>query len=172
MEECNIGTESQPKIIKLSKNLSYESKERYIQPMKKYSYVFAWSYDDLKVYDTNIIQHTIPIKENEKPFKQKLRRLNHLLFPLIEKEIKKNLDAKIIVSLRHSIWLANLVPMRKKNGETRLCIDFRNINKVSLKDNYPFPKMDHIIQKVVGAQIISMLDGFSGYNQILVHLED
>jgi hypothetical protein len=53
-----------------------------------------------------------------------------------------------------------------------LCVDFRNLNKVSLKDNYPLPKMDHILQKVVGSQKMSMLDGFSGYNQIMVHPDD
>jgi hypothetical protein len=53
-----------------------------------------------------------------------------------------------------------------------LCVDFRNLNKVSLKDHYPLPKMDHILQKVVGSQRMSMLDGFSGYNQIMVHPDD
>ena len=95
-----------------------------------------------------------------------------MLLPLIEKEIRKLFDAKIIVCMRHSRWLANIVPVKKKNGEIRLCIDFRNLNRVSLKDNYPFPKMDHILQKVVGAHRISTLDGFSGYNQILVHHDD
>ena len=76
--------------------------------------VFAWTYDDLEVYDTNFIYHTIPVKENEKPFKKKLRRMNPLLFPLIEKEIKKLYEAKIIVSIRFSKWLENLVPIRKK----------------------------------------------------------
>ena len=80
--------------------------------------------------------------------------------PIIEKEIKNLFDAKIIVTLRFSKWVANLVPVRKKNGEIRLCIDFRNLNKVSMKDNYPLPKMDHILQKVVGAERISMLNGF------------
>ena len=91
---------------------------------------------------------------------------------MIEKEVKKLFDAKIIVSLRFSKWVANLVPVRKKSGEIRLCIDFRNLNQVSLKDNYPLPKMDHILQRVVGSQRMSILDGFSGYNQIAVHPDD
>lgn len=74
--------------------------------------------------------------------------------------------------MRHSNWLANIVPVMKKNGEIRLYIDFRNLNKVSLKDNYHLPKMDYILQKVVGSQRISMLDGFSCYNHILVHPDD
>jgi hypothetical protein len=140
--------------------------------MRQFSDVFSWSYEDLKVYDKSIIQHTIPIKEDQKPFRQKLRRINPLLLPLIEKEVRKLFDAKIIVSLRFSKWLANLVPVRKKSGEIRLCIDFRNLNRVSLKDNYPLPKMDHILQNIVGSQRMSMLDGFSGYNQIMVHPDD
>ena len=94
------------------------------------------------------------------------------MFPIIEKELKKLLDAKIIVPLRYSSWVANLVPIRKKNREIRLCVDFRNLNKSSLKDNYPLPKIEQILQKVVGAQRISMVDGFSGYNQISMYPDD
>jgi hypothetical protein len=94
------------------------------------------------------------------------------LLPLIEKEITKMYDAKIIVPLRFSKWVSNVVPTRKKTGEIGLCIDFRNLNKASLKDNYTFPKMDHILQKVVGASKISLLDSFSSYNQVLVHPHD
>ena len=66
--------------------------------------------------------------------------------------------------MRYSELVSNLVLVRKKIGEIRLCIDFRNLNKASLKDNYPLPKMDHILQRVVGSTRISLLDGFSGYN--------
>ena len=91
-----------------------------------------------------------------------------MLLLVIEKEIKKLSSAKIIVTLRFSKWVANLVSVKKKNGEIRLCIDFKNLNKVSLKDNYPLPKMEHILQKVVGSERISTMDGFSRYNQIKV----
>jgi hypothetical protein len=159
-------------MVKLSKSLPPEQKLKYIELFKEYSDVFAWGYEDLKAYDTSIIQHRIPIKEDQKPFRQKLRRINPKLLPLIEKEIKKMYDAKIIVPLRFSKWVSNLVPTRKKTGEIRLCIDFRNLNKASLKDNYPLPKMDHLLQSVVGSSRISLLDGFSGYNQVLVHPDD
>ena len=86
------------------------------------------------------------------------------MMPLIEKEVKKMYDAKIIVPLRYSKWVSNIVPTKNKIREIRLCIYFRNLNKVSLKDNYPLPKMDHILQKVVGSSRISLLDGFLGYN--------
>jgi hypothetical protein len=90
----------------------------------------------------------------------------------MEKEVKKLLDAQIIVPLRYSDWVANLVPVRKKSGEIRLCVDFRNLNRSSRKDNYPLPNMEHILQRVTGASRISMIDGFSGYNQISVMPKD
>lgn len=81
-------------------------------------------------------------------------------------------EAGIIAPIRFLEWVSNLVPTRKKTGEIRLCVDLRNVNKVSLKDNYPLPKMDHILQRVVGSSRVSLLNDFSGYNQILVHLDD
>ena len=62
--------------------------------------------------------------------------------------------------------------VRKKNGEIRLCIDFRNLNKFSKKDNYPLPKMEHLLQRVSGDSVMSFIDGFSGYNQVSVHPDD
>lgn len=172
VETYNLGTTENPKNVKLSKFLSLEEKQKYLYLMKKYIDIFSWSYVDLKSYDPNVIQHTIPIKENEKPFKDKLRRINPLLFPLVGKEIKKLFEGNIIVPMRFSKWLANLVPVRNKNGEIRICIYFINLNKASLKYNYSLPKMDHILQIIVGSQRMSMLDGFSSYNQILVHHDD
>ena len=172
VEEVNIGATKNPKMVKLSKSLSPKVKKEYIRLLSSFSDVFAWDYSDLKTYDTNIIQHTIPIKPNQKPFRQKLRRINPKLLPLIEKEVNRLYKSGIIVPIIFSNWISNLVPVRKKTGEICLCIDFRNLNKVSLKDNYPLPKMDHILQRVVGASRMSLLDGYSGYNQILVHEDD
>jgi hypothetical protein len=87
-------------------------------------------------------------------------------------ELKKLLDAKIIFQVRHSAWVANLVPVRKKSGEIRLCVDFRNLNRASEKDNYPVPPMEQLLQTMSGSDIFSLLDGFSGYNQVLVSEED
>jgi hypothetical protein len=82
------------------------------------------------------------------------------------------LDAKIIIPLRFLEWEANLVPVRKKNGEIKMCVDFKILNRSSKKDNYPFLKMEHIFQKVTGSARMSMVDGFSDYNQIFVLPED
>ena len=55
-------------------------------------------------------------------------------------------------------------PRPKKEWRNKVVCGFQEYNRASLKDNYPLPKMDHILQKVVGASRMSMMDGFSGYN--------
>ena len=90
--------------------------------------------------------------------------MNPKLESSIQSEVKKLLGAKIIFKVRHSEWVANLVPVRKKFGEIRLCVDFRNMNRSSDKDNYPVPPMENILQMVSGSKLFSLLDGFSGYN--------
>jgi len=72
-----------------------------LHPDEQFVDVFAWEYNDLKTYDTSIIQHKIPLEKNTIPFKHKLRPINPLLLTSIEKEIKKLLNSKIIVTLRY-----------------------------------------------------------------------
>jgi hypothetical protein len=170
--ECNIGSQEEPRFVKLSSSLTSEQRAEYTKLLREFADVFAWTYEDLKTYDTSVIEHKILLKEEARPFRKKLRRINPMLLPIMEKEVKKLLDARIIVPLRYSEWVANLVPVRNKSGEIRFCVDFRNLNRSSKRDNYPLPKMEHILQRVTGASRISMIDGFSGYNQILVMPED
>ena len=73
-------------------------------------------------------------------------------------------DAGIIKPIRHSSWVSNLVNVRKKNGDIILCVDFRNMNISSLKDNYGLPNMEAMLQRVTGSELMSMMDGFFGYN--------
>ena len=171
-ELINLGTEQNPQNINLGLGLSLEEKEAFIRLLKKNKQVFAWKYDDLKTYDTSIIQHTIPMLPDQKPIQQKLRKIHPNLESQIKTELNKLLKAKIIFPVRHSNWVSNMVPVRKKNGDIRICIDFRNLNKASLKDNFPLPTMEQILQSVAGSELMSFLDGFSGYNQVLVHPDD
>jgi hypothetical protein len=85
----NLGTTENPKNINLGKSLSPEEKKSYLKLFKEYQDVFAWSYQDLKTYDTRIIQHTIPLRPDVKPFQQKLRKFHPSLEPLMQKELKK-----------------------------------------------------------------------------------
>jgi hypothetical protein len=77
-------------------------------------------------------------------------------------------DANIIDPIRYSSWMDNLVVVQKKSGDIWLCVDFMNLNQLSLKDNCPLPNMEHLLQRVNSVGTMSMLDGFFGYNQVLV----
>jgi hypothetical protein len=115
VSKCNIGTEDDPKFVKLSSILSREQRAEYDNQLKEFSNVFAWTYEDLRTYDTSFIEHKIPLKEEAKTFRQKLRQINPILLPIMEREVKKLLYAQIIVPLRYSEWVDNLILVRKKN---------------------------------------------------------
>jgi hypothetical protein len=70
--------------------------------------------------------------------------MHSTLEPLVQKELKKLLDAKIIFPIHHSTWVDNIVHGRKKSGEIKICVDFRNLNRASEKDNYLVPHMEQI----------------------------
>ena len=93
------------------------------------------------------------------------------LDPLVNKELNKLLATKIIFLVWYTTRVENLVPVRKKSSKIRICIDFRNLKLASLKDNYPVLAMEQILQSVSRSALLSLLDGFSGYNQVLVAKE-
>ena len=101
-ERVNLGTEDEPKYVNLGKCSSPGERSKFISLFQQYKDVFAWNYEYIKTYDTRIIQHVIPIKAGVKPFQQPLRKMHPKLEPLIQNEVKKLLDAKIIFRVRHS----------------------------------------------------------------------
>jgi hypothetical protein len=68
--------------------------------------------------------------------------------------------------------LSNLVLVWKKNNQICLCVDFHALNRDSVKDNFPLPNMEMILQQVAGSLMMSLLDNFSCYNQIRVKREN
>ena len=69
-------------------------------------------------------------------------------------------------------WLANVVSVPKKDGKVRVCVDFRNLNKANPKDDFPLPHIDMLVDSIAGHVMLSFMDGFSGYNQIMMAPED
>src|SRR4051812_19151353 len=84
----------------------------------------------------------------------------------IEAEVKKLIDLGFIREEQHSDWVANIVPVAKKNGKIRICIDFRNLNDACPKDEFPLLITDVMIDNTCGFERMSFMDGFSRYNQI------
>ena len=104
-ELINIGSEVEPKYVNLGKCCSPKERRKFNSLFRQYKYVFAWIYEDLKTYDTKIIQHGIPIKVGVKPYHQPLRKMHPKLEPLIQSEVKNLLNAKITFKVRHSEWV-------------------------------------------------------------------
>ena len=94
-------------MIKVGKNTPKEERDQIVRLLKEYRDVLAFSYDELKVYNEDVLQHTIPLKEGAQPFKQKLRQMNPKLAPLVHQELQKMLKAGIIVPTRYSSWCSN-----------------------------------------------------------------
>ena len=69
-------------------------------------------------------------------------------------------------------WLANVVPIPKKDGNVRVYVDFRDLNKACPKDDFTFPHIDMLVDSTAGHLRLSFMDGFSRYNQIMMALED
>jgi hypothetical protein len=168
----NIGTADSPKNVKIGAQCTDEEKLKFTKLLREFQDVFSWSYEDLRGFDPALIQHIIPIKEDIKSVRQKQILINPTLEENIRKELEKLLKARIIFPIKYSEWVSNLVLVRKTTGHILLCVDFRELNRVSIKDHFPLPNMEMILQQVEGSQMMSLLDGFSGYNQIKVKRTD
>jgi len=81
-------------------------------------------------------------------------------------EVEKLLKVGFIYPIPLTDCVSNIGPVTKKQGTIRVCVDYRDINRACLKDNYPTPFIDQIINDCAGSEIFSFMDGFSGYNQI------
>ena len=122
--------------------------------------------------DTSIVEHTINMYPDVKPVRQQLRHVHLKKAPAIKAEFEKLLHAGFIYPILLIEWVSNIVPVMKKQGTIRVCVDYRDVNQACPKDNYPTPFIDQIIDYFVGCEIFSLMDGFSGYNQIYICPED
>ena len=71
-EVVNLDTKQNPKNINLGNNCTHVDRTTFMKLFREFKDVFAWTYEDLKTYNMNIIQHIIPLKEDAKPFQHKL----------------------------------------------------------------------------------------------------
>ena len=90
----------------------------------------------------------------------------------IREEVLKQIDAWFLVVVYYPPWIANIVPVPKKDGKVRMCVDYRDLNKVSSKDDFPLPHIDVLVDNTTQALVFSFMDGFSSYNQIKMAPED
>ena len=101
-----------------------------------------------------------------------MRRLKLEWTLKIKEEVEKQYNAGSLKVVNYPEWLENVVSVPKKDGKVRMCVDFRDLNKASLKDDFPLPHIDVLVDNTTGHALLSFMDGFSGYNQIKMALED
>ena len=104
--------------------------------------------------------------------RQPQRRMNPMLQDIVREELQKLLRVNFIYPISDSQWVSPLVIVPKKNGKWRICVDYRQLNKATLKDYFPLPFIDQVLDTLAGKSSFSFLDGFSGYNQIRIASED
>ncbi|RVW47398.1 hypothetical protein CK203_105890 [Vitis vinifera] len=126
VETIDFDTEDQPRELKIGSPLSTDERERLIHLLRSYLDVFAWSYEDMPGLDPSIVKE----------------------------EIQKQLSVRFISVLEYPEWLATVVPVPKKDGKVRVCVDFRNLNKASPKDDFPLPHIDLDVEVYVDDMIV------------------
>jgi hypothetical protein len=109
-------------------HLSPEEENELVRFLNKNKVVFAWSAKDLQGVDRDIIEHTLEIDEKIPPKKQKLRKMSEEKVKVVEAEVQRLQDVKVIGEVLYPLWLANTVPVKKKNGKWRMCVDFTDLN--------------------------------------------
>ena len=112
--------------------------------------------------------HRLNINSDVKPIKQQQRRFRPEIMEAIQSEVKKLIDSGFIREEQYPDWVANIVPVTKKNGKIQVCIDFHDLNEACPKDEFSLPITDVMIDNTCGFKRMSFMDGFSGYNQINV----
>jgi len=98
--------------------------------------------------------------------------MNPMLQDIVKEELQKLLKVNFIYPISDSQWVSPLVVVPKKNGKWRIFVDYRQLNKSTLKDDFPLPFIDQVLETLAGKSSFSFLDGFSDYNQIRIALED
>jgi hypothetical protein len=168
----NNGTPEAPKNVKIGAQCFDEEEMKFSKLLGEFNNVFSWYYEDLHGFDPGLIQHAIIIKEAIKPVRKKQRPINPAPEEIIRKGLEKILKAGIILPVKYSEWVSNLVPIWKSTEHIRFCVDFHVVTQVLMKGYSPLPNIEMILQKFTGSQMMPLLNILFSYNQIEVKQED
>jgi hypothetical protein len=119
-----------------------------------------------------LIEYSLNVHPQAVPKKQRLRRFAHDKREAIKREIAKLLMAGFIKEVIHPEWVANPILVKKKNNEWRMCVDYTDLIKLCPKDHFGLPRIDQVVDSMVGCVLLYFLDCYSGYHQIVLKKED
>ncbi|KAL0325191.1 UNVERIFIED_CONTAM: Transposon Tf2-12 polyprotein [Sesamum radiatum] len=172
LKELNLGTTKEPHPKFVSALLSLEEEEQYFKTLGEYKDVFTWTHKEMPGLEPKVAIHHLSIKHGARHIKQSQRVLHLDLIPRIETEVNKLTNARFIREVKYPMWISSIVFVKKKNGQIRICVDFRDLNKVCPKDDFPLPIIELMVDATTGHEALSFMDGLSGYNQIRISLND
>ena len=172
-EVINLADEYQnEKPVKIRLKFPKDMKLELITLLKEFREIFAWSYQDMPGLDTKIAVHKIPVKPECPPMQQALRRMKSEIILKIKEEIEKKLKAGFLTAIAYSDWVANIVSVLRKDGKVHMCIDYRDLNQASPKDNFPLLHIDTLVKNTATNRFFSFMDRFPSYNQIKMAEEE
>ena len=147
--DLNDG-EGGEKLVKISKGLFEEERMKLIALLRDYNDVFAWSYQEILGLSPSLVTHKLKVDPKAKPVKQPPRKYRLDVEEKIKAKVNKLLKAGFIEEIECPSWLANIVPVKKKGGQIRICVDFRDLNKTCPKDEFSLPNVDILVDAAAG----------------------
>ena len=97
-------------------------------------------YEEMLGLDPKVVTHKLNVDPKAKPVKQLARKYHLDVEEKIKVEVSKLLKVGFIEDIKCLEWLANIVPVKKKDGHKRICVDFRDLNRACPKDEFPLPQ--------------------------------
>src|ERR1044072_3507386 len=113
-----------------------------VELLKEFKDFFSWDYDEMLGLSQDLVELKPPIRPDKRPVKQTPRNFSHGVVLKIKEEIERLLMNKFNRTARYVDWLANVVHVIKKNRTLRVCINFRDLNAATPKDEYSMPVAD------------------------------
>jgi hypothetical protein len=169
VEEVSV---EEGKVLQIGTCLDVEVRGSLVHFLRKNVKVFAWSHEDMPGISPERIVHVLNVDPAARPVRQKRRKFAPERIEAITVEVEKLLKVQFIEEVYYPDWLANVVLVKKSNGKWRMCVDFTDLNKACPKDSFSLPRIDALVDSTSGYKLLSFMDAFSGYNQILMHPED
>ncbi|CAN6721096.1 unnamed protein product [Malus baccata var. baccata] len=180
--------ETLPVIV--SSSLTAIEEEKLIRVLKEHKTAIGWTLADIMGISPTTCMHRILLEEGAKPTREAQRRLNPPMMEVVKKEIIKLLDCGVIYPISDSRWVSPVQCVPKKSGVTvvknaknelvptriqtcwRVCIDYRKLNATTRNDHFLLPFIDQMLERLAGHSFYCFLDGYSGYNQIVIAPDD
>ena len=126
--------------------------------------MFTWNHLDMIGIDPMLTSYKSSVILSTKLVRQKVRRFHLDHHQIIQIKVDNLLRSGFIKAVKYPEWLANVVVVPKKGGKWRVCVDYTDLNEACLKDSFPLPRIDHIVDASARHEMLSFLDAFSSYH--------